>query len=66
MHWYYKGSTTNTSTTTKTTANTNTTTYLEFNGELIQGKLDKGGAIVFVLDMAVTDDENRQVQEGVW
>jgi hypothetical protein len=37
-----------------------------FAAELIQGKFEKGGALVFVLDMAVTDDEVRSVNEGLW
>ena len=33
--------------------------------EFIQGKFASGGTINFVLDMAVTDNEQRQIQEGV-
>jgi hypothetical protein len=38
----------------------------KLDSELIAGNFRKGAAIVFVLDMAVTDDECRRVQECLW
>ena len=38
----------------------------ELKNELVQGNYNKGGTVVFILDMAVTDIETSMIQEMLW